>query len=393
MGQTRRARDDVARRVHVRVAGREEVVDQDAAFARLHARCVEAEIAGVWLSARRHEQRVALQRPALLAAAVALPRRLAAAPSSHSVEGDARESVRLRRSVRHPLDSRVVAHGHASLTQRGRHRLPRLGVFPRQQPPRPRQHGDCRSEGGEGMRHLQCHSAGAEDGESGRQRVEVEQVGVGEERRGLQPGYGRQRGAPSCCDDCLPEAEDLAVHLDSVAAGEAASPLVHVGARRVGALVRVGGSDLRPLRPQPLHHRRKVDRRRRREPHSKLLCSAHLPHGARGAEQRLGGHAADIEAVAAGERLRDQAGASAAPRRLLGRHEPARARANDDKVVHFGRRRVRPASRVDRVEQPGIARVERFNLELPGRACVGVGTRIPASNGGDRRCADARVGG
>ena len=74
---------------------------------------------------------------------------------------------------------------------------------------------------------------------------------------------------------------------------------------------------------------------------------AHVGRRARGADQGLRGHAADVEAVAAHEIPLDQGHARAQPGRPGGGHEPGRAGADDDEVVTPRRRGVGPGERMD----------------------------------------------
>mmetsp|Transcript_34842 Transcript_34842/g.103883 ORF Transcript_34842/g.103883 Transcript_34842/m.103883 type:complete len:523 (-) Transcript_34842:15-1583(-) len=371
--EARYARRAVADRVHARVGRGSEVVNRDALLAAVrHARRVEAEPVDVRRAARRNQQRLALQL-----------RRDAAAAAQHELEQ--REGARvvwLLPQRLHLLDVHARHEGDAVGLERLDDRLSRRRLLLGQDR-RASEHRHLRAKGGEGLRHLHPDDARAEHDHPRRERSQVVERRVGDVRGGGEAGRGRHRGAASRRDDALLEAERALVDHHRVGPGEPCPALVHVRARRRRALVRVGGRDVGAQPAHPRHHGVKIDLQLGRgtvsgdqEPlGQRRPC---LPRSPRAVEQRLGRDAADVEAVAAREVARDERRARTAPRRLLGRHQPARARADCDDVVLSGRFRLSralPGTRTDGVEQLDVALVERPHVERAGLLRRGVRPR------------------
>ncbi len=186
-------------------------------------------------------------------------------------------------------------------------------------------------EAGEGLGQLAADGPGADHRQAARQ--------LGEARTrsrwsGSRPRRGRgSAGAAARAPVAMTarrKRERGAVHLDGVRAGEAA--------RRRGTRRRRGRRSAAPSRSrlrrgaQPahaLHDGGKVDARARRHVHAELARVPHLGGGARGADQGLRRHAADVEAVAAHQVALDQRDAGAEPGRAGRGHQarPCRRRS------------------------------------------------------------------
>ncbi len=165
-----------------------------------------------------------------------------------------------------------------------------------------------------------------------RQTVEREDRGVGQIRHLVDAGHGRHRGAPADIDEDARRAEAFAadrivsaaleagVALHDGAAGHAAQPLLDAGAR-------------------PLRHRRgarldagHVDADRRIDHNAEIGAAPREMRGIGAGHQRLGRHAAGVDAGAAEQVALDHRHRHAGGGQPPGERRPGLSGADDDRV-------------------------------------------------------------
>src|SRR3989442_15632729 len=98
-------------------------------------------------------------------------------------------------------------------------------------------------------------------------------------------------------------------------------------------------------------------------PHSEragLLC---IEHGAPGADDGFGGHAAHIETVPAQERLLDQGNLRSETCCACRRYQPSRPRADDHEIVAGRRGGILPIRGVHIGQESRIVRISRFDQD------------------------------
>ena len=96
------------------------------------------------------------------------------------------------------------------------------------------------------------------------------------------------------------------------------------------------------MRPSPRRNRSRLPAMANAE----LSAVARVMGGARGADEALRRHAADVEAIAAEEIALDQRDLRAEPGGAGGADQARRAAADDNHIVFSRRRRIVPARRV-----------------------------------------------
>src|SRR5713101_1872234 len=107
-------------------------------------------------------------------------------------------------------------------------------------------------------------------------------------------------------------------------------------------------------------------------PHSERACFLCIEHGAPGADDGFGGHAAHIETVPAQERLLDQRNLRSETCCACRGYQPSRPRADDDKIVAGRRGWILPIRGVNISHESRIVRVSRFDQNG-----LGVGSHNP----------------
>ena len=118
---------------------------------------------------------------------------------------------------------------------------------------------------------------------------------------------------------------------------------------------------------RPLHDGGEIDAHGTADLNAEVAGAANLVGGARGGQQRLGRHTADVEAVAAEEVFLDQGDARPQAGGPGGADQARRAGADDDEVVVRRRLGVDPVRRMHVADQLTVERVRRRDLERLGR--------------------------
>ena len=121
-------------------------------------------------------------------------------------------------------------------------------------------------------------------------------------------------------------------------------------------------AEARAHAPHPLHDGAEVGLHGPRHPHAERGGRAHVAHHARGADDALGWHTPDVEAVAAQQVPLDQRHPRAKPGRPRRRDEAGGARADHHEVVAGCRRRRPPVGRVHLGDQVGVVDVSGKNF-------------------------------
>ena len=251
-------------------------------------------------------------------------------------------------------------HRHPVCLQRREHRLRGLGVPARHHAGQGLDLGDLRSEPGEGLRQFTADRPAAEDDEPARRRLAAAQPGpevVGSQRLHLvEARNGRDGGPCTGRNDHRSggQATGRAVgigDLDVPGGDEPGMALHHLDAETGIALDAVMGRDVGDHAVDPLHYVGEGNGGRRvRQPPAPGM--GHLVGQRCAADQRLRGHAAVVQAVAAHLARLDQRHPRLGRRRDIGRNQPGRTRA-DHKKVAVEPRRPRP-SRIDAAPPPQV---------------------------------------
>ena len=332
-------RAEVAGRENARVGGPEPVVDTDAVAVEFYTRRVQAEPLDVGRTTGRDQDGV---HPQLLRAACTV-------------------------QIEHPLRA-LDAHTRDPAVQphldpfAGKHRGEQVGhlaVLAGKQLRPVLDQGHPAAEAGKGLGHLAAHRAAAEHGQPGGQGGEGEQGLIGQRLGRAQAGDVRQRGPGAGAQGRAVKGKVPASHLDAVRTGKATLAEEHVHAQLVAeAAGRVVAAD---LGPQPAHARHDCGKigqgAFRVRSQAVSLAAAGLVRGPGGADERLGGHAAGVQTVAAKEMPLDQRHPGPEPGRAGRTDQAGRARADHHQVVAVPRLRVRPVGRVDIGHQRLVVRI------------------------------------
>ena len=286
-------------------------------------------------------------------------------------------------------DLDVFAQNHAFARQPCQGGVGQFRVFARQHRPGV-QHRDLAAEAAEGLRQFDTRRAAAEDHQTRRQARDIENALVGQRPHQFDAGDGGQGGGGAGGDDEAARLDDAVARLAGVARDEFGSgadhPHPHRGEARGGIIGRDGGDHLLHV---PL---------RQNEIDARLPCrnaeQARLPHGMGGMarrDQRLGRHAAVIEAVAAHRAFLHQHGGDAERGSGGGRRQSAGACADDaeigsEKLGHQASSRIAALSRLcvrrrlsatgaraSKARPPSassISRVSRLAMEKCIRQCA-----------------------
>ena len=206
---------------------------------------------------------------------------------------------------------------------------------------------DFGAETGEPLRELAADGARADHREPARQVGQGENGFVRQVRHGGEPGNIRRSGPRARRDRRSREVQRPATDLDRVGACEARVTQVNINpqfpeARRGVVRAQVGAQPA-----EPRHHGGKIDRHVTFDPNAERSRLAHGSGGPGRAEQRLRGHTADIEAVAAQQVTLHERNLCPKTRGAGGGHESGGATADHDEVVAAGRCRVYPVRRMN----------------------------------------------
>ncbi len=224
-----------------------------------------------------------------------------------------------------------------------------FGVFLAGDPPRLDQ-GHGAAEAGVRVRHFQPDRPAAQDQQMRGRLGQVEQGLVGQERHLVEAGDRRHRGAAAGGDDDAP-CEDAPVFrrqgsltariVDRQGGGieETGLAASTVGAEGAVASGGVGRGDRGDHAPHMRAHRVPVDRRRRQVDPEAAGAARRFGRMRRG-QQRLGRHAAGVEAVAAHRPALDQRHLEAELGCDRRDRQPGGAGADHGKVVALGHRRA-----------------------------------------------------
>jgi len=122
-------------------------------------------------------------------------------------------------------------------------------------------------------------------------------------------------------------------------------------------------AEVRAKLAHTFHDRREIYFDGLTHPHSERACLLCIEHGASGADDGFGGHAADIETVSAQERLLDQGNLRSETCCACCGYQPGRPRADDDKIVAGRRGGILPISGVHIGQESRIVRISGFDQD------------------------------
>ena len=253
------------------------------------------------------------------------------------------------------------------------HQFRNLGILARQKARAHLDLGDFAAQARKGLRQFATDRSAAQHQQAARALAQRPH-GVGSEvAHGLEPGDGRHEGpgAGGNHDGARAErARALGVaHLDGPGRGDARAALDAIHAQFGVALDRVVRSDFGDHALHALHGRGKVDLDLGAG-HAELARPCRLGDEARAADQRLGGHAAGVEAVPTHAVLLDQGHLRARGGGDVGRYQAGRARAyHHHVVVGAAWTQVRPG----RVDLACLERVDELLGEQREQAQEGEG--------------------
>ncbi len=264
-------------------------------------------------------------------------------------------------------DLRGLVHTHAFGLEAGAQQVRRLGIAGGQQATHLHD-GNVASQVGEGLAQLGPDGTAADDDEVLGPLGQVEDGLVGQIRRRVEPRDGRDRGRGARGQDEALRLHPGARHVQFARAGERRLTAQHAHAQFREALLGILGGDAGDDVVNVVMHR--VEGHARRAVVDAVSTGAVVESRrlARG-EQRLGGHAAGVQAVAAHLPAFDQ---DAARAHLLrpGRNREAGGAGPDDPQIRFDRGRIAPHRVPPFVDSRfGIAAcVTSPALPKPGRA-------------------------
>ena len=304
-------RGDVAGGVHTRVRRAQPVVDLDALPSGSNARRVEVQPFDVRRPPCRNEHGI---RDDFVALVVFRPCRAnAVVVAADTLERDAR------------LDA------HAVGLQAAPHDRGPVGIFPRQHTGRGVDHRHGAPEQRKRLRELAPDRPTAHHEQPSRPLRQVEYGFVREITRLCQSWNVRRGWASTAGDHRPPESKPATVHADMprIVKGGAAEKDVNAGSRQSrGGIVRC---EVGAACAHARHHGAEVHCSR--GGHSERAAPSHLTGGPRRSEQRLGWHAAHVEAIATEQRALDERNARAQTCSANGGDEPRRAAANHHEVI------------------------------------------------------------
>ena len=162
------------------------------------------------------------------------------------------------------------------------------------------------AEAAMGLRHLEADRPTADDDQVADRFGVVEQGLVGEIGYLVQARYRRHQGAGAGGDDEAPRANPFAVHGDGSFVGESGLALDHPDAEGTHPRHRVLWLDGADHAPDVVADRTRPDFADRGALEPEAAGPPRLVGGMRGGDQRLGGHAAEIQTVAAHSGALDQ---------------------------------------------------------------------------------------
>ena len=210
----------------------------------------------------------------------------------------------------------------------------------------------------EGLRHLAADRARPDDHQARGKCGQPEERLVSEVLDLVEAGDGRGGSAGARRDHRARELECPAVDLDRRPAREAGVSEVDVDAETGEALDAVVGREAGPEPAHALHDGRKVHLDAV-DPHAVVTGRPRLGGRAGGADERLGGHAPDVQAVAPEEVALHERHLGAQPGAARRGHQTRRAPAEHDEVVAAARDGVRAPARVHMRQEDAVVLIVR----------------------------------
>ena len=218
------------------------------------------------------------------------------------------------------------------------------------------------------LRHFAAERAATDDQQAARRLGQVEGVLVGQIAGLDETGNGGRVRPCASRDQSLSEAQCRTINVQCIGSCEGRLAEEHIHASRRQPARRIGATDTRANTAHALHHCGKVDTDVSRDARTILVGTAHLGVQARGADDRLRRHAADIQTGSAEQVTLDQGDLRALCRRGMCRDQPRRTGPDNDQIVALRRRWIAPID--------GTDVVHAFALGGIARKCCGNGAAL-----------------
>ena len=247
----------------------------------------------------------------------------------------------------------AAVHPHPVALQRPLDDLGGVGVLARKDAVHRLDQVDLASKASKRLGKLASDRAGPDDAQTPWQRRQREYGLVGQVPDFLD-SRNRRRGSPCARRDTRPGESDLpAVDLEPIAAREPAVADEDVDAETGEPLGGIVPAQVRSQSPETFHHRGEIDFDAVGHTDAELARVPNRPISPRGCDQRFGGDAPDVEAIAAQQVFLDQRHLRPEPGRPDRGDEPSRSRAHHKQVVPPGGFGIAPSFRPD-MTQPAL---------------------------------------